>query len=106
MPGLSNTFRKPDIILVLVKVLKTWLGQDGTCDHYSFEDCLIHIAKGMPNIRRSWLDVLQFWELKANLKLLNRIDDIRCTKFDAPSIIDKLATTVTQGHPRRKYSGL
>lgn len=101
VPGLSDTIRKPDIILVLVTVLKSWLGkQEEECNHYSFADCITHIARErMPNIRRSWLDILQFWDLKANLELRNRISEIGSTKFVASSIIDKAATTSMPHHP-------
>jgi hypothetical protein len=99
VPGLSDTLRKPDIILVLVTVLKSWLGkQEGECNHYSFADCITHIDRDiMPNTRRSWLDILQFWELKANLELLNCISEIGSTKFVASSIIDKLPHSQSSG---------
>lgn len=66
IPDLATSAkRKPDIILVLLETLKAWLGP--TCKDYTFDACVTHLSKyPIPTeVKRSWFEVVQFWELKA-----------------------------------------
>jgi len=52
--------KKPDIILVTLPTFQRWYKFNG-----GFEQCMA-LAKVLdPNESRSWDDVIQFWELKA-----------------------------------------
>ena len=91
VPGLS-TKRKPNIILISLKTLKSWLGE--TCEHYNFQDCVTHLAKNsIPEATRSWLDVIQFWELKATPALPAREKEINTVQYSKQDIISAGRTT-------------
>lgn len=80
------TKRKPDIILVSLPTLRSWLGD--TCDHYNFNDCVSHLSKKpIPkHVKRSWIEIIQFWELKATMALEKRAKEIHTVHYSIGSI--------------------